>query len=119
MEYFRHNIVVRIIAVLLAVILQFDMLDYIKEQISISIQSPTEWMVQEMDGLQDVNNDSSISLQRTRGTKQIRTRILVDFQNMLNECTTKIEQDHSLNITNFWVQKNHCPLHTLFCVLRI
>lgn len=109
----------RIIAVLLTVILQFDMLDYIKEQIPTSIQSSSEWTVQEIDGIEDINTDTSLSLQRTRSIKKIRTRVFSDLPNIANEYTFLVEQSHFLKIPSSIDSIIHGSLRTLFCVFRI
>ena len=120
MEYFRYHIVTRITAVLLTVILQLDILDYLTTtHFSIPAQTITEQTIQDADDVQEESDDTSLSLQHSRAIQKSRIREMVCLQNGLNIPILHLLQvrSHTNCINAIWQET--CPLRTLFCVFRI
>lgn len=120
MECFRNHIVMKVTTILLMVVLQLDMLDYIKGQVTIPAQISSELVVQDADGVQEDSDDSSLSLQRIRNLKKIiRTRVLHCSQNWFKLLVLDVERYYPSIVHGKWTQQEHCPLLTLFCIFRI
>lgn len=120
MEYFRYHIVTRITAVLLAVILQLDILDYLTStHFHISTQTITEQTIQDADDVQDVSDDTNLSLQRSKTIQKNRIRGMVCQQNSLSIPILYLLQDRPLPDCINTIRQETCPLRTLFCVFRI
>lgn len=120
MEYFRYQIVTRITAVLLTVILQLDILDYLTStHFPLPTQTTTEQTVQDADDVQEESDDTSLSLQHSRAIQKSRIREMVCLQNGLNIPILHLLQvrSHTNCINAIWQET--CPLRTLFCVFRI
>lgn len=119
MECFRNHIVMKVTTILLMVVLQLDMLDYIKGQITISTQISSELVVQDADGVEEDGDDSSLSLQRIRNLKKIRTRVLHCTQIWSKVPVLDVERHYPSIVHGKWTPQEHCPLLTLFCIFRI
>lgn len=120
MEYFRYHIVTRITAVLLTVILQLDILDYLTStHFPLPTQTTIEQTVQDADDVQEESDDTSLSLQHSRAIQKSRIREMVCLQNGLNIPILHLLQvrSHTNCINATWQET--CPLRTLFCVFRI
>ena len=120
MEYFRYHIVTRITAVLLTVILQLDILDYLTStHFPLPTQTTREQTVQDADDVQEESDDTSLSLQHSRAIQKSRIREMVCLQNGLNIPILHLLQVRSHTNCINAIRQETCPLRTLFCVFRI
>lgn len=119
MEYFRHSFIVRTMAVVIAVVLQFDMLDYLKEKLSLHASSASieQTVIQDADNVQD--NGISQSFQHARSLKKVRTRVLHLTPQSLYEPIINVKEIFSQIPLKRIIQQGHNPLRNLFCVFRI
>ena len=120
MEYFRYHIVTRITAVLLTVILQLDIIDYLTTtHFSIPVQTITEQTIQDADDVQEESDDTNLSLQRSRTIQKNRIRGMVCQQYSISIPILHPLQNHSQADSINAIRLETCPLRTLFCVFRI
>ena len=120
MEYFRYQIVTRITAVLLTVILQLDILDYLTTtHFSIPVQTITEQTIQDADDVQEESDDTNLSLQRSRTIQKNRRRGMVCQQYSISIPILHPLQNQSQADSINAIRLETCPLRTLFCVFRI
>lgn len=118
MEYFRQGFVVKLMAIFMIVVIQFDTLDYLNEQISIPASTAIGQVLQNADDAQAGNDITHLSSHRT-GIKKIRIRISMWLNELSGLPATESTHPHPLAShanTSLW---RPCPLRTLFCVFRL
>ncbi|MBE6286928.1 MAG: hypothetical protein E7099_01880 [Mediterranea massiliensis] len=118
MEYFRQGFVVKLMAIFMIVVIPFDTLDYLNEQISIPTSSANGQVLQNADDEQAENDIAHFSSHRT-GIKKIRIRISMWLNELFGLPTTESRHPHPLTghaNSSLW---RPCPLRTLFCVFRL
>jgi len=119
MEYFRHHISIRIIAVLLTIVLQLDVLDYLISQVSIPDHPFSEQLMLDTDDSSDEGDDTNFSLLRNRSLKNVLSRVCISLHHGVDETFGAILKNHFyINLSSI-VQLEPCSLRTLFCVFRI
>lgn len=119
MDYFRHGLWTKMVAIFMIVILQFDMLDHLSNQLSAQIQPSSEYALYDADDQQAEEDNSFTSLKRTTSIKKIRIRQMhythdvwyKPLKSTLQRCPI-IEQAGDL-------LSETITLRTLFCVFRL